>query len=182
MTTYIDGNLLGSVQMMPDEITYVENLIRDLPIDGKMVEWGSGGSTVHWLNELKETQTLISIEHNSDWYNKVKNSIGEKNNFKYFFADTSSIHHDHGYGGVNEENPFNTASYVNPTSEIYDADLFFIDGIARGACLATVLLKRTKKDSIILIHDYELRKMAYNWITQFCTVKKVGETLVNVTA
>ena len=37
-----------------------------------MLEWGSGGSTVEFSPQLKE---YYSIEHNLEWYNKVKEEI-----------------------------------------------------------------------------------------------------------
>lgn len=181
MTTYIhNAETPYSIQMMPNEVSYMEKLISELPEDGKMVEWGSGGSTLHWLTLLKENQKLISIEHNKDWYEKVTDETQSKNNFRYIFVDVSNNFYNHGYGDITEENPFNVKKYVCPTDEIYDADIFLIDGIVRGACLATTLLNRRKKDSTILIHDYEHRQSSYNWITQFTRVNLVGETLAKI--
>lgn len=182
MTTYLTNNPLGSVQMMPDEVDYVVNAIQDLPDDGLMVEWGSGGSTLHWLKTLRPTQKLYSIEHNPDWAQKVADRAKEYSNFRLYFTDVSSKYHNHTYGSVDEENPFNTANYVCPSTRIYNADLYLIDGIARGACLAGVLLNRKKQNSVILMHDYSLRVPAYDWITQFCKVEHIGTTLVKLTS
>lgn len=166
--------------MMSNEVSYMETLISELPENGKMVEWGSGGSTVHWLDLLKENQKRISIEHNKEWYEKIHKEIHHKNNVEYIFVDVSNNLHNHGYGDIGEENTFNVKKYIYPTDEIYDADIFFIDGIVRGACLSTILLNRRKKDSTILIHDYKLRYNLYNWITQFTKVDIVGETLAKI--
>tara|TARA_Y100000310_G_scaffold65582_1_gene61073 strand:- start:2977 stop:3189 length:213 start_codon:yes stop_codon:yes gene_type:complete len=38
-----------------------------------MLEWGAGGSTVYFSKLVKQ---YISIEHNLEWYNKVKKEIG----------------------------------------------------------------------------------------------------------
>jgi hypothetical protein len=181
MTIYIEDNPLHSVQMMPDEIGYMEQEIRNLPSNGLMVEWGSGGSTLQWLSIMKDTQTLISIEHNTEWYNRVAAAAVDYKNFKYCNVDVSSQYFEHIYGSVTEETPFNTKLYVCPTVEIYDSDIFFIDGIARGACLAAVLLNRKKKNSKIFVHDYTYRVIAYDWITQFCQVKLIGTTLAEIT-
>lgn len=180
MTTVIDTNPLHSVQMMPEEITYIENEISNLPDNGLMVEWGSGGSTLQWLSKLKTTQNLISIEHNKDWYNQVASAATNYVNFKYYNVDISNQYFDHGYGDILEETPFNTKHYVCPTEDIYNADIFFIDGIARGACLAAILLNRTNKNSKIFLHDYTFRYTAYDWITQFCQVTLIGTTLAEI--
>lgn len=167
--------------MMPEEIIYVEKEISSLPESGLMVEWGSGGSTLHWLSKLKPTQNLISIEHNAEWYKQVAAAAVGYNNFKYYGHDVSSQYFQHVYGDASEENPFNTKSYVCPNKEIFDADIFFIDGIVRGACLAAVLLNRTKKNSKIFVHDYTFRVIAYDWITQFCQVNLIGTTMAEIT-
>ena len=180
MTTFITNNPLSSIQMMPEEIDHLEKEISNLPGNGVMVEWGSGGSTLHWLSKLSSTQRLISIEHNRDWYRQVKEASSSYGNFVYHNADVASEHFVHNYGDASEENPFNTRQYVCPSYEIFDADIFFIDGIARGACLAAVLLNRTNKNSKILMHDYKHRYIAYDWITQFCKVKLIGSTLAEI--
>lgn len=181
MTTVMSDNPLLSVQMMPDEIEYIENIIATLPDDGLMVEWGSGGSTLHWLSKLKPTQNLVSIEHSEGWYNQVAIAAAQYNNFVYFGQAVSSEYYDHVYGQPSEENPFNTKNYVCPDKLIYNADIYFIDGIVRGACLAALLLNRKKKNSRILFHDYEPRYSAYDWITQFCKVEIVGSTMASIT-
>lgn len=177
---------LTSMLMMPEEADYVTNAIEQMPSDGLMVEWGSGGSTCLWLDKMNAQQKLITIEHHKEWFDLVSDSVVSHftssifNRFKFFYAP-EAIGYLHGYGSIDEENPFGVSKYVSPSPEIFDADVFFIDGIARGACLASVLLNRTNKDSRVLLHDFTPRIEAYGWISQFCDVKNVGSTLAELT-
>jgi hypothetical protein len=173
------GNVITEVQMNQDEIDYVQNIIKNMPEDGLFVEWGSGGSTCAWLDVLGENQKLVSIEHNENWYNRV--TRGVKNHFgdlgdKFRFFHIPEQHIEHGYGNPLEEHPMGTDNYLlPPVEDLFNADVFFIDGIARATCALVVLLKHTKKDPVIFIHDYVGREKWYDWATQFFDVEIVGD-------
>lgn len=74
-----------------------------------------------------------------------------------------------------EENPSFLKNYIDPTKltvdeaarrwldMIFDADVYFVDGLARGAVLATIKLKAKKKDAVVMIHDYVGRQNQYDW-------------------
>ncbi len=186
MTTQADFNSIQSVQMYPDEVEYMIDVIKNMPENGLFVEWGSGGSTCMWLNNLKPTQSLVSIEHNIEWFNKVNQAIKESfppevhSRFTYIYEPERGGY-KHTYACVEEENPFGLWRYMLPNEEILDGDVFFVDGIARGATVALILLKRTNPDSLVFIHDYTGRESAYSWISQICDVETVGQTLVKLT-
>jgi hypothetical protein len=176
---------LNELLMMPDELDFMIDVIKVLPKDGLMVEWGSGGSTCKWLEVLTKNRKLISIEHNLEWYNNVKQSVsshfGEVENFEFLYeADKTIGWYNRKYGDISEELPVGLESYIKPNEKIFNADLFFIDGIARGACLATTFIKK-KPSARVFIHDFKDRQNWYSWITQFATVKLVGTTLAEVT-
>ena len=177
------GNVITEVQMQQDEIDYMVNLIQSLPENGKMVEWGCGGSTCKWLDTLKSTQKLVSIEHNDSWHMRVtraiNNHFGETPNFQFLHV-REQHGFEHGYASIIEEHPFGTAPYINPDADIWDSDIYFIDGIARAACLMTVLLKNTNPDAAIFIHDHNGREVWYEWATQFCDIEVVGTTLARM--
>lgn len=179
------GNI-KEMLMFPEETECILDHIKNINPYGLMVEWGTGGSTFKWLDNLKYNQKLITIEHNPHWFNTVKESInsyfGElpENKFKFILAET-----EHGfsnnYGIPQEENPVGLRQYINPNVEIFNGDLFFIDGIARGACAMSVLLNRKKKDSVLFIYDYTPRVSWYSWVSQFCEVEIIGTTLAKLT-
>ena len=177
---------VNELLMMPDEVDFMVSVINQMPKNGTMVEWGSGASTCKWLDILKENQTLISIEHNLEWFNLVKDSVREHFkdkhlatlNLYYCFDDTYDCYNRQ-YGNISEELPVGLSSYINVDKDMFNADIFFIDGVARGACLAITLLMK-KPDARVFIHDYRKRENWYSWITQFAQVKMVGTTLAEI--
>jgi hypothetical protein len=187
MTPTNYGEIITELQMMPDEVEYMTSFIRSQPDHIQMVEWGSGGSTCKWLELLNDTQKLISIEHNPEWYSKVSNAIaGHFGNISHRFT----YHHiipdhmglyDHGYGGLEEEHPIGLGKYINPSNDIFDSDIYYIDGIGRGACALTTLYKHRKPNPTIFLHDYVYRQALYDWVTQFFQVEIVGYTLAKLT-
>ena len=183
MTPVQYGNLT-QLLMMPEETEAIVAAIKAMPSDGVMVEWGSGGSTCKWLDTMSNQQRLITVEHNIEWFSTVKDSIekhfGNISNKFQFHHVPEEPGYVHGYGQIEEENPFGLAKYICPTKDIYDGDLYFVDGIARGACVAAILVNRRKQNSRIFVHDFVPRYNAYNWISQFCTLTQYGATLVEL--
>lgn len=182
----------------PNEIEYFTQFMGNKAPDTKMVEWGSGGSTLMFLPYF-ETGSFISIEHNKEWYEKVNHAIelipwSKKiiDNFTYCWRPPSYEGNQidlrfYGYGVPYEENPCFAADYINPEYsglDIFDADVFFVDGICRGAILATIYSRSTNPDAVVFIHDYygdEKREPWYNWASGlYKRVEKVGSTLARL--
>ena len=183
----------------PDEITYFEQFLSNKQPGSEMVEWGSGGSTTMFVKYF-QTGRLTSIEHNEEWYNKVREELvygGEYtsaslDNFTYLFKPPSFESKPidirfYGYGVPFEENPCFAASYINPEAsgvKIFDADVFFVDGICRGAILATIKAIASNPNATVFIHDYyggEKREEWYNWASGlYKRVEKVGDTLARL--
>jgi hypothetical protein len=170
---------INEILMSPAEIEVVVGEIKKLKPGALVVEWGSCGSTCMWLESIGPSQRLISIEHNINWHGRVSRSVASHfgdlgGKFKYIYKPERLPElYKHGYGRIEEENPYGTNEYVFPDGEISEADLFIVDGIARGACIAVAALTRKNTDSVILLHDYSPRKVAYGWITQFFDVEVV---------
>lgn len=57
--------------LTPEATDFLENFLKQ-KTDANVLEFGSGGSTV-WMSKL--TKKLISIEHHTEWYRRVKNNI-----------------------------------------------------------------------------------------------------------
>ena len=64
--------------MTSDEISFIEKEFNENNI---VLEWGSGGSTIQFSKLVKK---YYSIEHDREWYNKVKSIKPE--NVSYFFV------------------------------------------------------------------------------------------------
>lgn len=196
----------------PDEIEYLKDFMSKKPAGTKLVEWGSGGSTAMFLPYF-ETGQFISIEHNEEWFSKVAEeiSIGGFSpepvyspsavaNFTYVLARPKIDIRFYGYGVPHEENPCFAIDYIDPKVDgvnIWDADIYFVDGICRGPILSMIRHKRgmescydvldarwIEKPPTIFIHDYfgpEQREPWYEWAARmYGSVEKVGSTLARI--
>ena len=184
MSIPVEYGPMSEIQMQPDEVAEVTSRIKEMPSDGKMIEWGSGGSSVKWLETMTGDQKLISIEHNPSWHMKVSEYLLTRsdinNRFTYLFKP-ELFGFEHGYASITEEHPHGLNDYLIPNKNILDADIFFVDGIARATTALLVKFLSTKPDPVIYIHDYYGRENWYTWSTQFFSKKeKVGHTLVRL--
>lgn len=173
------------ILMSSDEYEEIKSTIEQMPEFGKIVEWGSGGSTLAWLALLKPTQKLVSIEHNKEWYDKINNWINDRSllgsEFTYILCPPMYPDYDHGYAKISEEHPYGLREYIIPPSvngTVLDADIYFIDGIARAAVAAVILLFSKNDNAIYYIHDYTGREHWYDWLLGRITHKKIIGTLV----
>lgn len=186
----------------PDEIEYLKEFMAKKADGTKLVEWGSGGSTAMFLPYF-ETGEFISIEHNEDWFKKVIEEVTSGGysqdaikNFIYVLAKPKIDIKFYGYGVPFEENPCFAADYISPKSNefhVWDADVYFVDGICRGPILSMIRHKckpsfdATKDEWIgptVFIHDFfgaENREPWYDWAAQmYSSVEKVGSTLARL--
>lgn len=197
----------------PDEIEYLKDFMSKKPAGTKLVEWGSGGSTAMFLPYF-ETGQFVSIEHNEEWFNKVVEEITTGGyspvavaNFTYVLARPKIDIRFYGYGVPHEENPAFAADYIEPKvdgANIWDADIYFVDGICRGPILSMIHHKRSGRvggysplksydatadkwietKPTIFIHDYfgpEQREPWYEWAARmYGSVEKVGSTLARI--
>ena len=195
----------------PDEIEYLKDFMANRPSGTKMIEWGSGGSTTMFIPYFK-TGRFISVEHNHEWFAKVQEELTSPEydpecleNFTYAFIPPIVDIRFYGYGVPHEENPCFAKDYINPkirgegdVINIWDSDVFFVDGICRGAILATIRHKATKfaknyddtagvwnPPATVFIHDYygpEVRESWYDWASSlYSKVERVGNSLARLT-
>lgn len=120
-------------------------LIKNINKDHLVLEYGSGAST---LEIAKLCKHVTSIEHNLQWYNKVK--AEKPDNCDLILAEPDLPYIEGRHDGTYEE--FKT--YVNSSLNKGLFDIILIDGRARVAC-ASIMKKVAKKDSLIFIHDFE---------------------------
>ncbi|CAB5220666.1 hypothetical protein UFOVP247_20 [uncultured Caudovirales phage] len=184
MSIPVNYGPMSEIQMQPDEVEYITGCIKSMGPEGKMIEWGSGGSTVKWLETMTDQQKLVTIEHSPDWHMKVSGYINTRSDingrFTYLFKP-ELYGYQHGYANVNEEHPHGLDDYLIPNKSILDADIFLVDGIARATTAVLVKFLATKEDPVIFIHDFYGRERWYAWATQFFSKReKVGQTLVRL--
>lgn len=130
-----------------------------------IIEYGSGGSTVALGKALRSQQQLFSIEHTQEWYRSISTEIS-----KLHIPNVSVLHCPVGgsagaaysYGLQAEEFPIGCEQYLHPSINWNRVEMVFIDGVARGACLAITRI-RCRPGTYAAIHDYVGREKWYNW-------------------
>lgn len=185
MSVPVEYGPMTEIQMQPDEVAEITSQIKNMSSDGLMIEWGSGGSSVKWLETMTGDQRLVSIEHNPNWHMKVSEYVNTRSDinkrFKYLYKP-ELYGYEHGYAHVKEEHPHGLDDYLWPkVPGIENAQIYFVDGIARATTSLLVKLLTKTEDPVIYIHDYYGREQWYSWATQFFSKKeKVGHTLVRL--
>lgn len=171
------------------EVEFLRKCLISISPSPDVLEWGSGGST---LEIGKYANRLFSIEHDINWYNKVKCAL-EKNPTKKFHGSMvpcSDIRYvprnqeeKPGHDGTLEDYfdyvnyPQKHIRYISNVSEYNQPllyDLIFIDGRARVHC-AEAAVQILKPGGIILIHDYrnpteQYRRYEYEVVEEFLDV------------
>jgi hypothetical protein len=119
-------------------------LIANLRDTDHGAEFGSGKSTI-WFS--KRVASLVSIEHNPLWYEKVKRELEllGKSNVTYLFRPQKP-----------GENPLQS-DYVREAYKIADSSLDFalVDGIYRDACVCA-LLNKIAPGGLLIIDNINL--------------------------
>lgn len=96
----------------------------------KVFEFGSGNSSLYWSEKCS---SLISIEHDQDWFNKIKNNI--RNNQKLFLRK-------------------NKKEYVQSINEFEpEFDMIIIDGVYRQDCAKEVKKKLNRECGIVILDN-----------------------------
>lgn len=105
----------------------------------KVFEWGSGGSTLFWT-QLGCVQQLISIEHNLEWFQDIRNNLLDWVDYQYIPFEEGEICSDKSdpccyKSGSTELGQVNFKKYASAIDDYGLFDLVLIDGMARASCL-----------------------------------------------
>jgi hypothetical protein len=158
--------------MGKDEVAMIE---RYLNRDMVMLEWGAGGSTLHFPRYV---DSYHSIEHHkSHWHNVVTDPRLPDNVTTHYVEVPNEPAWKHGRRGIYAEyRPYVDAIDLVGIDQ-YDAIL--VDGRARTAC-AFKAYRYLKPDGYLFFHDYYLNRPWYHDIeTQYKVIDSVkhGQTL-----
>jgi len=115
---------------------HLEAILDALPPNGRMLEWGSGGSTLWFRARLKEGQELVTVEHNKEWASKI---------------DGTMLHEMDVPLGKTDDDPNAMCPYVE-CKGLGMFDVILVDGVLRNACLKKAPTILNKGGSIFL-HD-----------------------------
>ena len=142
----------------------IDFLKKNLKPEFKIFEYGGGGSTLFFLDRVKE---VVTIEHNEEWFNilqkNINTDISRKWNGNFILPESNNIQHslsisnpDHYFS---DDSGFSTMTFKNYVSYIDQfADKYFdvvlIDGRARTSCLKHAVSK-IKKGGFLVIDNTE---------------------------
>ena len=114
------------------------------------LEWGSGGSTLHFSRYLENGVSFISIEHNKQWFDRIRQRVIENNKIKLYHAPPkkSPWIDDHHLGSLSD-----FRDYVEfPKKFNQKFDFILVDGRARKACMI-LAINLLKTDGVVILHD-----------------------------
>jgi hypothetical protein len=133
-----------------------QNFLRkNLNSTQRVLEWGCGASTIDISNIVNEVH---SIEHNEDWYNKIKQELLNNTNVFLYLCQPDEKYVEGGHCGTYEQ--FKT--YITKPIKLGKFNLIFIDGRARIEC-AKICKDISHEDTLIFIHDYKGRYHSENY-------------------
>lgn len=128
--------------MKNEEILLLEKYLKS---DFDILEYGSGSSTKWFADKCK---SIVSIEHDKNWYEIVRNNLKDCKNAILHFVPPSIEWNSPTDGSLLE-----FEDYVNyPLNLVVYPNLVLIDGRARIDCCHFVAKKYPK--SLIAFHDY----------------------------
>lgn len=130
------------------------------------LEYGSGGST-YQAAQRENIKSIISIESDEEWSNKIKNYTTLK------YIDINSSPNSWGYPG-NKATLENIKLYS--TSQYTNQDMILIDGRFRVAC-ALKLWDHIHESTNVLFDDFNDRKQ-YHIVLDFFDVVEKGVKLI----
>ena len=173
--------------MSEEEIRFIESHINE---DSYMLEYGCGGSTLHFSNYVKG---YCSIESSREWFEKVKS---KPDNNATMILIPPKAHEDVIRVSEREErespdycwdNLFNSSfykifeDYVNAHQafEVDKLDAILIDGRARQHC-AKAVYDIIDKEAVVFMHDFFPRKPYHIVLEKYKMIGQVttGQTLV----
>jgi len=129
-------------------ISFIEQFIQTLPPTVTVFEYGSGASTL-WL--AKRLGQVISVEHDSTWYQQLKSKITDPN-IELLLKQPSKANGTSIYRSVKMPH-YNFAEYVDAIKAYpTQFDIIIIDGRCRNDCLR-VALPYLKPEGIIIFDN-----------------------------
>jgi hypothetical protein len=127
--------------------------------NARLTEWGSGGSTVLWHANIKNQQSVISVENDPEWHVAVCKAIEKspaKQNFTYLLYPTE----DDGATFTPEESYY--TPYVHAVDEVWDSHVYLVDGRVRIWCAKTIAERARRPNAVVYCHDYAFNECWWN--------------------
>ncbi len=119
----------------------------------RVLEWGSGGSTVQFSRKLPRGSTWLAIEHQGEWASKVSSELQRAHISwsKVVRVPPNGTHVE----GLDDGDECTFADYVaRPRLELPGFDAVLVDGRARNACMREAW-RILAPDGFVVLHDAE---------------------------
>ncbi len=139
------------VYMSTDERLAMEVALGFLGRPLSVLEWGSGGSTLHFGRLLPPGSQWLTIEHHQDWAKKVRQEIAASGltHVELAHVPTNGVHIERSSDGL----PTTFRDYIQyPETTGKQFDFALVDGRARVAC-SEAGWRLMKPDGIMALHD-----------------------------
>ena len=138
--------------MAGDDVAVLDAALNEAKV---VVEYGSGASTVHIGKRLENWGKLLSVEHDREWFEKIRFILEEEklNNVEYLLCEPETG------PPVEEGQRFSKRhlrQYIEaPTRHLQSGsvDLVFVDGRQRIEC-ALAVVDHLKPGGYLMIHDF----------------------------
>lgn len=131
-----------------------------------MVEWGSGGSSKAWLRELPDLKLLFSVEHHTEWAERVRESIDDSRFHLELQAPPADlpepviVPRDKASKTAHaqwcqrlEDEPELMRHYIDaPAKAGVKFDVALVDGRARTSCVRKAF-ELVRPGGVVLLHD-----------------------------
>jgi predicted O-methyltransferase YrrM len=138
--------------MLGDDLALLDAALNEAKV---VVEYGSGASTIHIGNRLRDWGSLVSVEHDPEWFAKVGEFLEVQNldNVTLLLREPKTGKTIRPWQRFSDRE---MADYVTaPRSEVGEgtADLVFVDGRQRINC-ALEAVKLLKSGALLMVHDF----------------------------
>jgi predicted O-methyltransferase YrrM len=146
------------VFMSPTEQSAIGMAIALLARPLVVLEWGSGGSSVHFGKLIPESSRWLAIEHQAKWATRVRSELAREGVDGVSVVHVeANCHYEEGVGDGTEEA---FRDYVHHPASLGDEyDLMLVDGRARVAC-AQLGWGLLRADGIMALHDAQRAQYA----------------------
>jgi hypothetical protein len=115
----------------------------------RVLEWGSGGSTLWLADRLPERARLTSIDHDAVWHQSVSRKIGDRENTRLLLRPPAGPIGRN--ATIEEERAEPLQDYIGAVDgELFD--IILVDGVARSACMEQAV-KLLAPRGIVFLHD-----------------------------
>ena len=156
-------------------------LDRHAPLGGKVLEFGCGGSTLHFF--AQGAFSVTSVESDARWIEEVtrQQAMLPLLKSRRWLPIYGNLGETRDWGRPVEDEP--QVSWLSYHQLCWDMmpdtafDLVFIDGRFRVACLCQSLLRCSREGALFIMHDFWDRPL-YHPVLELCDVADRADTAV----